>query len=253
MSPAAHPEFATPTELLDFVARLRELARGKPVGLKLCVGSRVEVLALCKAINLTCISPDFIIVDGAEGGTAAAPPEYEDNVGLPLTDGLMIVHNALVGAGIRERVRVGASGKIASGSDIVKRLIQGADFTNSARAMMMALGCIQAQRCHTNLCPVGVATQDTRRARALDVDDKAERVRRYQAATVNEAMRLMASMGVSHPDELTPAMLRKRVSRTSQASYAEIYEWLSPGQLIDAPPASWATDWANADPEHFRT
>lgn len=152
VSPAAHSAFSTPRELVRFVARLRELCGGKPVGFKLCVGSRVDFLAICKAMLAEGVAPDFIIVDGAEGGTAAAPLEYEDHVGLPLTDGLMTVHNALVGTGLRDVIRIGASGKVAAGNDIIKRLIQGADYTNAARAMMMAIGCIQSQRCHTNHC-----------------------------------------------------------------------------------------------------
>ena len=172
VSPAAHPVFGTPRELVLFVARLRELAGGKPAGFKLCVGARVDVLAVCKAMLEEGTAPDFVIVDGAEGGTGAAPLEYSDHVGTPLTEGLMTVHNALVGVGLRSQVTIGASGKVATGSDIVKRIIQGADYTNAARAMMMATGCIQSQRCHTNTCPVGVATQDPRRARALDVADK---------------------------------------------------------------------------------
>jgi glutamate synthase domain-containing protein 2 len=251
VSPSAHSEFHTPRELIRFVARLRELAGGKPVGFKLCVGSRVDVLAVCKAMLAEGVSPDFIIVDGAEGGTAAAPLEYEDHVGLPLTDGLMIVHNALVGTGLRDRVRIGASGKVASGNDIVKRLIQGADYTNSARSMMMAVGCIQSQRCHTNHCPVGVATQDPYRARALDVTDKSQRVYRYQYATVKQAMQLMGSMGISDPSQLHPQMLRKRISATQQLSYAEIYEWLTPAVLLNHPPATWRLDWEAADPDSF--
>ncbi|WAC57246.1 FMN-binding glutamate synthase family protein [Gordonia sp. SL306] len=251
VSPASHSEFATPRELIAFVARLRELSDGKPIGVKLCIGSRVDVLAICKAMLAERITPDFIVVDGAEGGTAAAPLEYEDHVGLPLTDGLMTMHNALVGTGLRDRVRIGASGKVASGNDIVKRLIQGADYTNAARAMMMAVGCIQSQRCHTNHCPVGVATQDPRRARALDVDDKSDRAYRYQQATVDEAMRLMASMGISRPSQLSPHLLRKRVSATSQRSYAEIYEWLRPGQLVHEAPQTWVDDWTRADPDSF--
>lgn len=240
-----------PRGLVQFIARMRELADGKPVGFKLCVGSRVELLAICKAMLVESVTPDFIIVDGSEGGTAAAPLEYEDHVGLPLTDGLMTVHNALVGVGLRDRIRVGASGKVATGSDIVKRLIQGADYTNSARAMMMAIGCIQSQRCHTNHCPVGVATQDPARARALDVTDKGHRVFRYQQATVAEAMRIMASMGVTDPAALHPSMLRKRLGPVSQQAYSEIYEWLEPGELVADTPASWAEDWLLADPDTF--
>lgn len=252
VSPAAHSAFTTPRELMHFLVHLRELSGGKPVGVKLCVGSRVELLAMCKAMLAEGITPDFVIVDGAEGGTAAAPLEYEDNVGLPLTDGLMTVHNALVGTGLRKRIRIGASGKVATGNDIVKRLIQGADYTNSARAMMMAIGCIQAQRCHTNTCPVGVTTQDPKRARALDVADKAVRVQRYHAATVAQAVQIMASMGVADPSQLTTDMLRKRVTPTVVRSYTELYEWLRLGELLAEPPVTWAQDWRAATPDSFR-
>ena len=213
VSPPSHRVFHTPVELIEFIARMRELAGGKPTGFKLCVGSRVDVLAMCKAMVEVGTTPDFIVVDGSEGGTGAAPLEFEDHVGMPLTHGLMTVHNALVGVGLRDRVRIGASGKVAAGNDIVKRLIQGADYTNSARAMMMAAGCIQAQRCHTDKCPSGVATQNARRARALDVGDKSERVHRYQQATVDEAMRIMAAMGDHRPggpDAAPPAAQRVR-------------------------------------------
>ncbi|MEA2393642.1 MAG: hypothetical protein QOJ82_1533 [Solirubrobacteraceae bacterium] len=253
VSPPAHKVFSTPRELVLFIARMRELAGGKPTGFKLCVGLRHELLAVCKAMVAEGVTPDFIVVDGAEGGTGAAPMEYEDHVGTPLTEGLIMVHNALIGTGLRDRVRIGASGKVATGSDIVKRLAQGADYTNAARAMMMAVGCIQSQRCHTNTCPVGVATQDPKRQRALDVPDKTERVRRYQAATVTEAMRLMASMGVRDPGEVTPHMLMRRVDEATSRSYAEIYEWLRPGELLADPPEAWAADWARADPDSFHT
>ena len=184
ISPPYHREFSTPRELVLFIARMRELSGGKPTGFKLCPGSRRQFLAVCKAMLEEGTAPDFIIVDGAEGGTGAAPLEFADHVGTPLTEGLLTVHNALVGAGLRDRIRIGASGKIATGTDLVKRLLQGADYGNAARAMMFAVGCIQAQRCHTNTCPTGVTTQDPRRARALDVGDKTLRVQRLQEATV---------------------------------------------------------------------
>ena len=168
---------------MQFIARMRELAGGKPAGFKLCVGYRARLAGDLQGDGRRGRSrPTSSIVDGGEGGTGAAPLEYEDHVGTPLTEGLLTVHNALVGVGLRDQVKIGASGKVATGIDIVKRLIQGADYTNSARAMMMAVGCIQAQLCHTNTCPVGVATQDPRRARALDVPDKTERVFHYQQA-----------------------------------------------------------------------
>lgn len=251
VSPAAHSAFSTPVELIEFIARMRELSGGKPTGFKLCVGSRAQVLALCKAMHEVGTTPDFIVVDGSEGGTGAAPLEFEDHVGMPLTQGLLAVHNALVGAGLRENIRIGASGKVSAGNDVVRRLIQGADYTNSARGMMMAVGCIQAQRCHTDACPVGVTTQDPRRTKALVVEDKSVRVQRYHDSTVYEAQRLMASLGVSDRRQLHPEMLRHNLGQQESKSYAELYDWLEPGELLADPPESWAKDWASADPHTF--
>ena len=251
ISPASHSAFSTPLELMGFIGHLRKLSGGKPVGFKFCVGSRTDVLAMCKAMLETGIAPDFITVDGAEGGTGAAPLEYEDHMGTPLTEGLMLVHNALVGCGLRERIRLGAAGKVATGSDIVKRLIQGADFTFSARAMMMATGCIQAQKCHTNECPVGVATQNPHLVRALDVQDKGNRVYNYHRLTVREAAQLMASMGVGHPSQLNPRMLRRRVEHLTTRSYASLHHWVAPGELLTAPPRGWLADWEEADSGTF--
>ncbi|HEX3782782.1 MAG TPA: FMN-binding glutamate synthase family protein [Pseudonocardiaceae bacterium] len=251
ISPPYHRAFSSPRELVTFVARLRELAKGKPVGFKLCVGSRQQFLAVCKAMLAEGVTPDFIVVDGSEGGTGAAPLEFADQVGMPLTEGLITVHNALVGTGLRDRIKLGASGKVATGSDIVKRLIQGADYTNAARAMMFALGCIQAQRCHTNTCPVGVTTQDPLRARALDVPDKSLRVQRFQASTVASSVRLMASMGLRDPARLRPDMLHRRVDPTTVRSYAELYEWLGDGELVADCPSTWAADWSAAHPDSF--
>ncbi|MEU8945980.1 FMN-binding glutamate synthase family protein [Streptomyces sp. NPDC048489] len=250
-SPPHHQVFSTPRELVAFVAGMRRAAGGKPTGLKLCVGSRRQFLALCKAMLAEGITPDFIVVDGAEGGSGAAPAEFPGRLGTPLTEGLITVHNALVGTGLRERVRVGASGRIATGADLVGRLLQGADYTNAARAMLFALGCRQAQRCHTNTCPSGVATQDPRRARVLDVADKSVRVHRYQRATVRSATRIMAAMGVRHPGELTPDQLLRRTDPTTVRSYAELYTWLEPGVLLAEAPEDWERDWAAADPDSF--
>ncbi|MHA3723976.1 FMN-binding glutamate synthase family protein [Leucobacter sp. HY1910] len=251
VSPAQHSAFSTPIELVEFIAQMRELAGGKPAGFKLCVTSQRDVLAMCKAMIEVGTTPDFIIVDGSEGGTGAAPEEFEDNVGMPLTQGLLTVHNALVGAGLRDRIKIGASGKIASGADIVKRLIQGADYTNAARPMMMALGCIQSLRCATNTCPTGIATQSPIRQRALHVPTKIDRVYNYHKNTVDEALRLMASMGVRDRSELSPHMLRQNVSGERNASYAELYRWLEPGELLAEAPAEWALDWQLADAHRF--
>ena len=200
----------------------------------------------------TGISPDFVIVDGSEGGTGSAPQEFEDHVGMPLTEGLMLVHNALVGTGLRDRVRVGASGKVASGVDIVSRVCQGADFTMSARAMMFAVGCIQAMKCNTNHCPTGVTTQDPARTRALDVPDKTTRVFNFQRATVASAAQIVASMGLAGFHELSPAMLNRRVEGHRTRTYAEIYEWLMPGELLEEAPESWYSDWIEASADEFR-
>lgn len=253
VSPPAHPAFHTPMELMAFIAELRRLSGGKPVGFKLCVGARTEFLSICKAMLESGISPDFIIVDGSEGGTGAAPQEFEDFVGMPLTEGLMLVHNALVGAGLRDRIRIGASGKIASGVDIVSRICQGADFTLSARAMMFAVGCIQALKCNTNHCPTGVATTDPARARALHVPDKTVRVANFQRATVASAAQIVASMGLDGFDELDPTMLNRRVEGQRSMTYAELYEWLLPRELLEDPiPQSWRSDWVQASAHEFR-
>jgi glutamate synthase domain-containing protein 2 len=190
-------------------------------------------------------------VDGSAGGPGAAPLEFEDHVGVPLTDGLIVMHNALVGTGLRDRIRIGASGKVSTGIDVVKRIAQGADYTNAARAMMMAVGCIQAQMCHTNRCPVGVATQDPKRARALNVPDKTERVTRFQQGTVAQAQQIIASMGLTGPHELRPSMLHRRIDHTTTKSYDQLYDWLRPRELLSDPPEEWAADWATADPDRF--
>ncbi|WP_280829811.1 FMN-binding glutamate synthase family protein [Mycobacterium sp. OTB74] len=251
VSPPSHSAFGTPTELLEFIATLRRLSDGKPVGFKLCIGARTEFLSICKAMLATGITPDFIIVDGSEGGTGAAPQEFEDHVGMPLTEGLMLVHNSLVGTGLRDRIRIGASGKVASGVDIVSRMCQGADFTMAARAMMFAVGCIQALKCHTNRCPAGVATQDPARARALDVPDKATRVYNFQRGTVASAAQIVASMGLDGFHQLAPAMLNRRIDGQRTHTYAEIYEWLRHSELLTHPPESWRADWADARADYF--
>ncbi|PFG27700.1 FMN-binding glutamate synthase family protein [Corynebacterium renale] len=251
-SPGAHSEFDTPKGMLEFLDKMRRLSGGKPVGFKLCVGSRQEFLAVCKAMLETNILPDYIVVDGAEGGTGSAPKEFEDHVGMPLTEGLTFVHNALVGCGLREHIKIGAAGKIAAGNDIVRRLVQGADFLLSARAMMMAIGCVQAMECHLGTCPAGVATQDKWRERALDVPDKAMRVKRYQAATVASAMKLMATMGATNPSELRPDMIRCNDDYGKPQTYAERYQWLDDGQLTAGDiPDNWAADWAAASADTF--
>jgi glutamate synthase domain-containing protein 2 len=204
----------------------------KPAGFKLCIGQPWEFLSLCKAMLETEIYPDFIVVDGKEGGTGAAPLEFMDHLGMPLRDGLSFVHNALVGIGARERVRLGASGKIASGFDIARAMALGADWCNAARGFMFALGCIQSLSCHTDRCPTGVATQDRTRARALVVPDKATRVYNYHRATLHALAELTAAAGLDHPGEFQPAHFCQRVSAGDVRTLAELYPSLQKSELL---------------------
>lgn len=243
LSPPAHSAFESPEGLCHFLGELRELSGGKPVGFKLCVGKKVEFIAICKAILKTGIAPDFITVDGGEGGTGAAPVEYSNSVGSPLKDGLIFVHNALTGFGLRGRIRVIASGKVITGFDVLRNLAIGADICNSARGMMLALGCIQALRCNSNKCPVGVATQDPDLASGLDVPDKSKRVASYHAQTLKATAEIMGSMGIARGADLRPWMILRRTSEHQVRHYAEIYSYLSEGVLLD--PARVPAEWVD--------
>jgi glutamate synthase domain-containing protein 2 len=234
-----------------FVDDLRRMSGGRPTGFKLCIGRPTEFLSICKAMVETGIHPQFILVDGSEGGTGAAPLEFEDHVGMPLTEGLIFTHNALVGAGLRDKIKIGAAGKIDSGAAMAARIAQGADYTNAARAMMLALGCIQARRCETNTCPVGIATQRPRRVRGLVVPDKTERVYQFHRNTVASFNQLLAAMGLDGPNQLDPSFLTRRVDPATTRTYAELHEWLEPGELLDVPRRSWADDWARASAGAF--
>jgi glutamate synthase domain-containing protein 2 len=251
-SPPTHSAFGTPLELCEFIAELRELSGGKPVGFKLCIGKRREFLALCKAMLETRITPDFITVDGGEGGTGAAPLEFTNVLGTPLTEAIIFVHNALVGAGLREQVRVIASGRVISGFDLAKRIALGADVCMSARAMMFALGCIQAQQCNTNQCPTGVATQRPELVKGLDVADKAVRVFNYQRNTVRAFAELIAAAGIKHSSELRPWHILRRIGPNTVRHYGEIYEYISPVALLTQTlPHSFERAWLAASAEGF--
>ena len=241
VSPAAHTEFGTPVELLLFLSRLRRLSGGKPVGFKLCIGHPWEWFAICKAMLETGLTPDFIVVDGAEGGTGAAPLEFSDHVGAPLQEGLLLVHNTLVGLNLRDRIRLGASGKIVSAFDIARAMALGADWCNSARGFMFALGCIQAQHCHTGACPTGVATQDPQRQQALVVPDKIERVARYHRNTLHALQELVQAAGLHHPGEITAAHIVRRVANEQVRLLRNQLCFLEPGELLAA--ARGEGDW----------
>lgn len=232
-SPAYHSAFSTPRQLLEFIERLRNLSGGKPTGFKLCVGHPWEFFGIAKAMVATGITPDFIVVDGAEGGTGAAPLEFADHVGAPLQEGLLLVHNTLVGVGLRDRVRIGASGKIISSFDIARTLAMGADWCNSARGFMFAVGCIQAQTCNTGMCPTGVATQDADRQKALVVPDKATRVHQFHCNTMHALQELVQAAGLRHPGEFEAHHVVRRVSPHKVQLLSELLEYLEPGDLLN--------------------
>jgi glutamate synthase domain-containing protein 2 len=252
LSPPAHTAFSTPIGLLELVQKMRELSGGKPVGFKLCIGKRREFLAICKAMHQTGILPDFIVVDGGEGGTGAAPLEFSNSVGTPLREALMFVHNCLVGFGVRKDIRLLCSGKIVSGFDLISRLAIGADIGNSARAMMMALGCIQALRCNTNQCPTGVATQNPNLVAGLDPVDKARRVANYHRDTMKTVAELIGAMGIRHTRELRPWNIMKRTGLAEVRNYQELYPFIEEGSLLSAsPPAAFARPLAAARADSF--
>ncbi len=251
-SPPAHTAFSTPKQLLEYVYHLRELSDGKPIGFKLCVGSKMEFFSICKAMIETGMTPDFITVDGAEGGTGAAPLEFSNYVGMPLNDGLSFVHNALVGAGLRDRIKINAAGKITSGFHIITKMALGADFLDSARAMMFALGCIQALKCNTNKCPTGVATQDPALASGLDVTDKAVRVANFHHRTVESVLDLLGAAGLNSPEEVQSYHIYRRTGSSEIKQLIEIYPPVEPNCLRDGDiPERWARGWKEASAERF--
>ncbi len=232
ISPSSHSAFSTPVEMMHFIARLRQLSGGKPVGFKLCIGHPWEWFAIVKAMLVTNITPDFIVVDGAEGGTGAAPVEFSDHVGAPLQEGLQLVHNTLIGVNLRSRISIGAAGKIVSAFDLVRLMALGADWCNAGRGFMMALGCIQAQSCHTGKCPTGVTTQDPQRQQALVVPDKAERVRNFHRSTLHALQELVQAAGLQHPNELSAHHIVRRVTDTEVRLLSNLIMRMEPGALL---------------------
>ena len=233
VSPAFHSSFTSPIGLLEFVARLRELSGGKPTGFKLAIGHPWEWFGIAKAMLETGITPDFIVVDGAEGGTGAAPLEFCDHVGAPLREGLMLVHNTLVGIGLRGHVHIGAAGKIVTAFDIARTIALGADWCNAARGFMFALGCIQTQTCHTGRCPTGVSSQDPDRYRALVPEDKATRVYNFHQNTLHALKELLSAAGLTHPEQIGPEHIIRRISSTKVRSLAALHHWVRPDELRD--------------------
>ncbi len=253
VSPASHSAFRGPMGLVKFVGQLRELSDGKPVGFKLCIGHRREFMCIVKAMLETGITPDFIVVDGTEGGTGAAPLEFANHVGMPMVEGLTFVHNTLRGAGIRDRVKIGAAGKVVSAFDIARALSLGADWCNSARGYMFAIGCIQAQACHTNHCPVGVTTQDPIRQKALNVNDKSKRVARFHANTLKALGEMAAAAGLDDPCGFLPYHFMTRKGDGQMTEAADVYTYLREGFLLDDGTDNpiYRERWARANPNSF--
>jgi len=256
VSPAAHSAFATPLEMMQFIAQLRALSGGKPTGIKLCIGHPWEWFAMVKAMLASGITPDFIVVDGAEGGTGAAPVEFTDHVGSPLQEGLLLVHNTLRGVGLRQRIRIGAAGKVVSAFDIARLMALGADWCNSARGFMFALGCIQAQHCHTGQCPTGVTTQDPLRQQSLVVPDKAERVYNFHQQTLHALQELVQAAGLQHPRDITAHHIVRRSSDHKVSSLAQlILTQLPEGALLKPDlgglPMIYRQHWPAAGAESF--
>ncbi len=253
VSPSGHSAFSTPVEMMQFIGEMRRLSGGKPAGFKLCIGHEWEFMAICKAMLETNIYPDFIVVDGSEGGTGAAPMEFMDHIGRPLREGLSFVHNTLVGIGVRDRIKLGASGKIASAFDITRAMALGADWCNAARGFMFAIGCIQSQSCHTDRCPTGVATQDKSRQRALVVPDKANRVANFHNNTLHALSELTAAAGLEHPSDFHREHISRRISQSEVKTFADLYPELPSGALLNGTAdARYTTAWNRADAHSFR-
>lgn len=231
-SPPAHTAFTNPTKFMHFIKRLRDLTHGKPIGFKLCVGKKQEFIDLCKAMIKTGIKPDFITVDGGEGGTGAAPVEFSNSIGMPLREGLIFVHDTLVGFDLKKDIKIIASGKIITGFHMARVIALGADVCSSARAMMLAIGCIQALQCNTNTCPVGVATQNKKLIKGLDVDDKGQRIANYQDETVRSFLEMLAAAGLDNPNEIERRHINRRVGIHTIQKYSEIYPEPMVGELL---------------------
>lgn len=252
ISPATHSAFSTPLELMAFIAQLRTLSEGKPIGIKLCIGQRHEFIALCKAMHESGILPDFITVDGAEGGTGAAPLEYANSIGMPLMDALNFVDDCLTGFELRKDIRIIASGKVFTAFHIIKRISLGADLCHSARGMMLALGCIQSLQCNTGKCPTGVTSQHPALVKGLVINDKAERVANFHYETVKAVAEILGAAGVENIESLNRQHVFRRVSTAHIKSYQQIYPPLPPGSLLEPPyPEDYAEDMAKAHSDRF--
>lgn len=252
ISPPTHSTFSTPKELMQFIVRLRKLTEGKPIGFKLCIGKRSEFMGICKAMLETGVTPDFITVDGAEGGTGAAPLEFSNRLGAPINEGLAFVHNCLVGINLRDKMRIIASGKIVTGFDMMTKIALGADMVNMARPMMFAVGCIQALRCNTNTCPTGVTTQDPRRTKAIVVKEKCHHVKNLHNATIKSFLSLVGAIGIDHPNHLKPEHIHVRRLEGHDVNYAKVFHYIEPGNLLsDNIHPFYKENWEQSSADRF--
>ena len=234
ISPSSHSAFSTPIEMMHFIKQLRDLSGGKPVGFKLCIGHAWEWFGLVKAMLETNIRPDFIVVDGSEGGTGASPVEFTNHVGTPLQDGLRLVHNTLMGVNLRDKIKIGCSGKIISAFDMAVAFALGADWCNSARGFMFSVGCIQAQVCNTGFCPTGVTTQDLDRQKALVVTDKSERVFNFHNETLKTLKELVEATGLHHPNEIDASHIVRRINKNEVRLLSYLLPEMPAGLLLNA-------------------
>ena len=255
LSPPYHRAFSTPDQLMRFMEQMRSLSGGKPVGFKLCIGHKAEFVSICKAMIKTGIKPDFITIDGGEGGTGAAPLEFSNSVGMPFKEGLAFAYNTLVGFDLKRDIKLLACGKIVTGFHIFRALALGADACYSARAMMMAVGCIQALECNKNTCPTGVATQDERLVQGLVVGDKSIRVSNYHRETIEGFVELMAAAGLRDPDQINRSHISRRLNHSETKRYDQIYPYLMQGALLNAStiPQEWKAAMDRSSPEEFMT
>ncbi len=252
ISPPAHTAYSNPRGMMEFIVQLRELSGGKPVGFKLCIGRHSEFMSIVKGMLATGVTPDFIVIDGSEGGTGAAPLEFSNSLGLPINEGLSFAQACLVGAGLHDRIRLVASGKIATGFDMVVKMALGADTCNMARPFMFTIGCIQSLRCHTNTCPTGVATQDPERYKAIDIERKMRQVSGFHHKTLESCMALMGAMGVTCTEDLTPDHIFLRGDDGTALTYRKLYPWLDPGALTGGPlPQPFDSYWSAASADRF--
>lgn len=253
-SPPFHTAFSTPLELMDFIGQMRELSGGKPVGFKICIGHKAEFLAICKAMIKKEITPDFIAIDGAEGGTGAAPVEFSDSVGMPFREGLAFAHDALTGFNLRKKIKIFAAGKIITGFHIFRAIALGADVCYSARGMMLALGCIQALRCNKNDCPTGVTTQNPELVAGLVPNNKKVRVANYNRETVKGFVELLGASGLREPKEIGRHHILRRVSMNKVSKYSDFFPYVHHGCLLkeENVPEAWMDEWLAATPQTFQ-